>query len=1084
MATHATSSAVITVHLPTYGEATLGSKYDPCDVDGSQAEKLRSKVEEDAVDEVECVGFDARVLDDDEDLELAVSPAPAPASVDNADPSAALAPPSSPMGVPQSSESHTSNNKTSASNRGGSATLQVSGMSCAVCTGRVERALLSVKGVEKASVSLPTGRATVTFTPFADNEDDGDEEEEEEMFQDDEKLTAASAMDATFSDGKARAESLAESCESAIKKASYECSILYVTPSASEGDAGDGSGGSGAVGLSLADNAARMEEARESELRSWRNLLIVASVLTIPIVAIHFGTMHTPPHGATPVTLTWDEWAVFLLATPVQFGVGRRFYAAAYHSFPVLGMDFLVVMGTTAAYLYSLIVFGIQLFDSIQRGSNIVDTAADISPGVAEEGSSTLSSQHHLKPTFETGAMLLTFVTLGKFLEAYAKGKTASALQRLMELQPVSASRVVLEDGAESDKKLDTDTNVNGLRTEEVELAEVKVGDHLLVLPGSRVPTDGILVARDGPGTSSYVDESAFTGEPFPVAKSPGESLYGSSVNQLSVLLVRVTATGSETALARIVRLVEDAQGNQAPVQAVADYVASIFAPTVLTLALITFGAWAGLNTGVDTQERFFVALMSAISVVVVACPCALGLATPTAVMVGTGVGATNGLLIKGGAVLEAAHSVDTVIFDKTGTITSGRAVLAEKKEFIDSSSDPLLAGLPSKVKKEDVALWLASCSETSSEHPLAKAIVNSARGRWGGDVTLSSDGVQVTDFNVVPGRGVECIVSCHGWGSWNVRVGNWIWANFTDESNGRTAHPPPKDAIGASEAEDMRRRGQVSVFVSVKSKDESGGGRIIGVLGIADSINAESRSTVAALKSMGVDVWMCTGDHELTAQAVAREVGIDNVTASCTPEEKADLVTRLQKRRRPGSNFPGRVAVVGDGINDSVALARADVGIAIGAGTEVAVEAADVVLVRSSLHDVVVALHLSRVVFNRIRLNFGWALAYNVIALPFAAGVFYPWTDWRLPPAFAGLMMAFSSVSVVTSSLLLKMYSKPIIDDDGSFESGSCLIQALRRICCCLSFSRGHSSASKVYSSQTFSEDSGTSVVTEMEMV
>ena len=519
--------------------------------------------------------------------------------------------------------------------------------------------------------------------------------------------------------------------------------------------------------------------------------------------------------------------------------------------------------------------------------------------------------------------------------------------------------------------------------------------------------------------------------------------------------------------MARIVRLVEEAQGNQAPVQAVADYVASIFAPTVLTLALITFGAWATFNTGVDTQERFFVALMSAISVVVVACPCALGLATPTAVMVGTGVGATNGLLIKGGAVLEAAHSVDTVIFDKTGTITSGRAVLAEKKEFVshaaDAESDPLLVGLPSKVQKEDVALWLASCAETSSEHPLAKAIVNSARGKWGGDVTLSSDGVAVTDFNIVPGRGVECTVSRQGWGSWNVRVGNWIWANFTDESSGVSTQPPPKDAIAAPEAEDMRRRGQVSVFVSVKSKDQESS-RIIGVLGIADSINAESRSTVAALKNMGVDVWMCTGDHELTAQAVAGEVGIDNVTASCTPEEKADLVSRLQKRRRAGSNKPGRVAVVGDGINDSVALARADVGIAIGAGTEVAVEAADVVLVRSSLHDVVVALHLSRVVFDRIKLNFGWALAYNIIALPFAAGVFYPWTDWRLPPAFAGLMMAFSSVSVVTSSLLLKTYSKPIINDDGTLDSGGCVAYVVRRICCCLFCSRGQSSASKAY--------------------
>jgi len=1076
------------VHLPTYGESTLGpKKYDPCDVDGSQAQLLRAKIEEDAVDEVECVGFDARVLDDGEDLELAatVSAPPEPG-------------PSGPLISEPDPSSHDLGSSAGpsvsapGSNGGGSATFQVAGMSCAVCTGRVERALLSVQGIDKASVSLPTGRATVTFTPFVEEEES---DEDEEAFKDDEKLTAAFDT-VQYTDGGQRAKALAASCETAVKDASYECSILYVTPPIS--DDFDGTNGAGAgAGLSLAENAAHMEKARESELRQWRNLLIIASVLTIPIVAIHFGTMHTPPHGGgSSSSLTWDDWVVFLLATPVQFGVGRRFYAAAYHSFPTLGMDFLVVMGTTAAYVYSVIVFFIRLFDSEGQSQAIPGSVDD----TGSDGSATISSQHHLKPTFETGAMLLTFVTLGKFLEAYAKGKTASALQRLMELQPVSAARVMLDsDGGEEQKQLDANTNVNGLRTEEVELAEVRVGDHLLVLPGSRVPTDSILIARDGPGNSSYVDESAFTGEPFPVAKAPGDTLYGSSVNQLSVLLVRVTATGSETVLARIVRLVEDAQGNRAPVQAVADYVASIFAPCVITLSVITFGLWAGLNTGVDTQERYFVALMSAISVIVVACPCALGLATPTAVMVGTGVGATNGLLIKGGAVLEAAHGVDTVIFDKTGTITSGRAVLAEKKEFVDvtNTSDPLLQVLPSTIRKEDVALWLAACAETNSEHPLAKAIVNAARGIWGGDVGASSDGVSVTDFVVVPGRGVECTVSRKGWGMWGVRVGNWIWTSFVEEDGDGIKDErklvPEKGAIGTAEAEDMRRRGQISVFVSVLPKHELGDSRVIGVIGIADSINSESSSTVAALHNMGVEVWMCTGDHEITANAVAAKVGIENITASCTPEEKADLVTRLQKRRRPGGNRGGRVAVVGDGINDSVALARADVGIAIGAGTEVAVEAADVVLVRSSLHDVVVALHLSRVVFQRIKLNFGWALAYNVIALPFAAGVFYPWTDWRLPPAFAGLMMAFSSVSVVTSSLLLKVYSKPIISDDGSLRTGRGVARLLQRICCCMDVSRGQSNAvSKAWppvssrSNSLGGKASGSSsiAITELEMV
>lgn len=425
--------------------------------------------------------------------------------------------------------------------------------------------------------------------------------------------------------------------------------------------------------------------------------------------------------------------------------------------------------------------------------------------------------------------------------------------------------------------------------------------------------------------------------------------------------------------------------------------------------------------------------------------------------MVGTGVGATHGLLIKGGAVLENMHSVDTVIFDKTFTLTTGRAVLGTDKsqELLRaySNDDELLQHLPSKLSKENIVLWLAACAEAQSEHPLAKAIVNAAKSKWGNDFTCSNEGVRVGNFCVVPGMGVECIVSKHNWGEWNVRVGSRRWTKAPRRRSECNDETLPLDPTGDDEATDLRVRGQIAVYVSVvKRADEQGDRRVVGVFGIVDPIKKDASSTIAALRMMGVDVWLCTGDHEQTAKAVAEEVGIEenNVCAGVTPEGKADLVTRLQRKHRllPARSFRrgqranGRVAVVGDGINDAIALARADVGIAIGAGTEVAVEAADVVLIRSSLHDVVVALHLSKVVFRRIMMNFFWAMGYNIVALPLAAGVLFPFTDFRLPPEMAGLMMAFSSVSVVTSSLLLRRYRRPDILDDGKLiGGGGCLM-------------------------------------------
>ena len=875
---------------------------------------------------------------------------------------------------------------------------------------RVEKALMQVSGVKSAKVSLPMSRANVQIS----KNDAFDENDLEQGVLITNEISQ-----------------IVDSCVSAVRKAGYECQLLEVYNPLNES----------ASGLTLSESASKLNQARKEELRSWGRLVIFSTIFTTPLVIIHMLSMGTMSDRSSDEI--WKLWVSFILATSIQLGVGWRFYIAAFHSFTngrVLGMDFLVCLGTTSAYLYSVIVTCLQSFQT--------------NAGMERDNI-------HLQPTFETGAMLLTFVTLGKYLESYARGKTSSALQMLMELQPMIATSCDIPDTfieKDPDSGIETISrklHLNEIHTSDIDIKRVQVGEYLIVVPGARIPTDGVIVFREGSGDASYVDESALSGEPFPVPKSIGDSVFGSTVNQFSTLIIKVTATGSKTIMSRIVRLIEEAQLNRAPIQALADHIASIFAPTVIGISLITGIGWIIFNN-VEPQQRFFVALMSSISVVVVACPCALGLATPTAVMVGTGIGAQNGLLIKGGAVLENAHQIDTVIFDKTGTITTGRAVLGERIEFLDNAkdSDELLQNLPSRVDKHCLSLWLAACAEMNSEHPLGLAIVNSAKSIFGSDFTASQEGVKVRDNITFSGEGVEALISRDGWGTWRVRVGKRSFVHMNqgnikniDALNDITFH-------GDREIQYLRSLGHIGVYVSVisedKAKDPNEQMRTVGVLGVVDSIEANARSTIAALKGMGIEVWMCTGDHDATAKLVAANVGIDeeNVCADVTPEGKADLVSRLQRRTkiRNGSsllnqsnNSFSKVAVVGDGINDSIALARADVGIAIGAGTSVAVEAADIVLVRSNLHDVVVALHLSRVVFDRIKLNFFWAVGYNIFALPFAAGLFYAWTDWRLPPAFAGFMMALSSVSVVTSSLLLNLYTKPIIHEDGALHKESC---------------------------------------------
>jgi Cu+-exporting ATPase len=707
--------------------------------------------------------------------------------------------------------------------------------------------------------------------------------------------------------------------------------------------------------VGLRANAEQLEDARKMELQTWSRLLLLSAMLTLPLVILHHS--HVQLFGSPPrYTPSGTSWIMLILSSLVQVIVGWRYYKAAFQAWNggnVLGMDFLVCLGTSASYGYSLTLFSIQLF-----------TAQPTT----------------LEPIFTTGPMLLTFVTLGKFLESYAKGQTASALKTLMELQPMFAYRVVapvtfsetdhtdpaVASAASTDEfVVDVDTDISSLETEQVVASDIAVGDYLMVLPGGSIPADGIVCAvsanqkssssQGGAGPpSAYVDESALSGEPFPVAKQVGDPVFGSTVNQLSVMVVQVTAVGGATVLSKIVRLVEDAQRNKAPIQAYADKVASIFAPVVVVLAAVTFVLWMVLNRHVTVTDRFFLAFMSAIAVVVVACPCALGLATPCATMVGTGVGAKHGLLIKGGAVLENMHAMDTIIFDKTGTLTTGKAVLGDQVLFLnhnhsdnndnDDGDDPLLQNLPTRVTKANVALWLGACAETQSEHPLAKAITNAAKNVWGEDITSSRDGVRVEDFRIVPGKGVECVITKSSWGSNIVRVGNreWVKASAADDEDDNDSKDSfvSMDQTGDQEVTDLRLRGRIAVYMSVLPTLVSNADtrrRVIGVFGIVDPIEAEARSTVSALKRMGVDVWLCTGDHEVTAKAVAQEIGIEdgNTCAGATPKDKADLVTRLQRTAWLGSEYgtrrrrrpTGRVAVVGDGINDAVALGTLRVG-------------------------------------------------------------------------------------------------------------------------------------------------------------
>eukprot|EP00026_Physarum_polycephalum_P002085 Phypoly_transcript_02089.p1 GENE.Phypoly_transcript_02089~~Phypoly_transcript_02089.p1 ORF type:complete len:954 (+),score=145.65 Phypoly_transcript_02089:41-2902(+) len=728
---------------------------------------------------------------------------------------------------------------------------------------------------------------------------------------------------------------------------------------------------------------AQQKDKQKEELTKLRRSLIWSVMLTAPVFLLG---MVLPKVGESVMSvekfydteifpgLSVPNFLMWLLTTPIQFILGKKFYVNGYKALKhgAANMDVLVALGTSCAYFYSAFTI---LFSIISAPAHTMMPA---------DGS--MGEEQMTMTFFDTSAMLITFILLGKYFEIVAKGKTSDAIRKLMSLQ---ATKAVLVSENNEEKEIDIDL--------------VQRGDILKVFPGEKFPTDGEVTSG-----RSTADESIITGESMAVPKKVGDKIIGGTLNLNGNIFMRATRVGSETGLAQIIRLVEQAQSDKAPIQSYADRVSAHFVPTVVIISLITFLVWLVLcATGVadpimardhETKPLAF-ALKFGISVIIIACPCALGLATPTAVMVGTGIGANNGILIKGGGHLETAHKVSAIIFDKTGTLTSGKPAVTEYTTF---------AKFPDKNR----VLQLVASAEASSEHPLASAVVNFA--------TISQNVKilhQPQEFTAVVGQGVKALVDGE-----DLMIGSRGWM----EENHvllKSIAPDQEDKVQIvdSHLKQLEEEGKTVILFAINNE-------LAGYMAIADQIKPEALATIRALKKMGVLSWMVTGDNRRTANAIAAQVGIEHIFAEVLPSQKSKKVLELRKAGHV-------VAMVGDGINDSPALAEADVGIAIGAGTDVAMEAANIVLVKSDLRDVITAIDLSRKTFNRIRLNYIWASVYNLLGIPLAAGLLAP-AGLAIPPMLAGMCMAFSSVSVVLSSLHLKFYKKPEIklEDDSEF--------------------------------------------------
>jgi len=838
-----------------------------------------------------------------------------------------------------------------------SALYHVKGLDCNLCASSVERSLEKVTGVVSASVDLVTHRALIVYDKFITKDEDIMKEIHEVGFDLAQRMHLPDSDSVELSvDGKLsptveyHLRSIVGVQKVEIKK--NKLKIEYNTKVVGIRDLMESIESESHLNVSLYEAPKKESKAVKKRKRLIRSF-ILSAIFAVPIIFFDWIAPRIPAldkglSKSIAGGLTISALLQFILCCPIQFWVGSNFYVGAWKalSHKRANVDVLVVLSTSSAFFYSVLSIILSMADPKRFTSTVL---------------------------FVESAILITIIFLGKVLENVSKGKAAEALEQLPKMQCTTATLV------KYNKKGEIDTEGD------VPIKLVQRGDILKVLPGSKVPVDGVIISG-----STSVEESLITGESVPVPKKVGDTVIGATVNQEGLIYIKASKVGGDSMLSTILKLAQQASTNKAPIQRFADRISNVFVPCVFGISVFTFIIWiilfrygvVKLESGNKFQDYFVFCLLNAITVLVIACPCALGLATPTAVLVGASVGIKNGILIKTGAALEKIHKVDTIVFDKTGTLTYGKLNVTDTKIYQKDIS-------------EVDFFTIVGSAESGSEHPIAKAIAAFVKLKY------KTDFFQPENLQAVVGHGITCSIKSN-----KVAIGNRLLT-----INNKVPIPTDVEMYMTQ----LEEQGKTAMIVMINDQ-------LSGVIAVSDTLKPEAAATVAKLKAMGIEPWILSGDNSRVARAIGHQVGIDKIIGSVVPQEKSLKIKELQDQGK-------KVAMVGDGFNDSIALNQADVGIAIGSGTDVAVDSADIVLVKNDLRDVFTAIDLGKKVFNRIRLNFFWALGYNIIAIPVAAGVLYPLVKFQLPPAVAAITEASSTLIVVGSSLLLNLYRKPKVN-------------------------------------------------------